>query len=157
MIYDKYSHVSKGKTRAQISNEELIQMRLGKGWDKNTSRKSRPAPMEKILDYIADIYDSLDDDDDRLTADQLMQLIMLTGEVDGRSAPKDIMDAIVERDTFALRHMFDYNKDDRCWYCGTILDNEDYHTHTEREEYWGAPAYREVVDGYHCHNCGEEE
>jgi ferredoxin len=43
-----------------------------------------------------------------------------------------------------------------CPFCGEKYDEDSYIISTEREEFWGAPCYRDVIDRVKCFSCGEE-
>jgi len=147
------------KSNDQIRAERLIERSLGAGWNKPLKRNSGTAGMDDLLKYIAKIFKTLKDEDDTLTPDEMTQVILVTGEILSRDPPQDIQDAISSMDYLEVEHLakevgYNMKGDDRCEMCGTVLDHDDYHTHTEKEEFWGAPAYRDVVDGFQCHNCG---
>jgi hypothetical protein len=147
------------KSNDQIRAERLIERSLGAGWNKPLKRYSGTAGMDDLLKYLAKIFKTVKDEDNSLTPDQMTQVILVTGEIMGRDPPKDIQDAVASMDYLEVEHIakevgYNPNGEDRCEMCGTTFDSEDYHTHMEREEYWGAPAYRKVVDKVTCHNCG---
>jgi hypothetical protein len=143
------------------STKDAMKMRFGPTWNK-TGKGTRPAPMEKLLTYLAKLFDDMPITSGRgeeFRQKSWNEAAIIMEEVLGRSPPKEIETAMKDLDSGELRSIVkDLNaySSERCWYCGTELDSEDYITHTEKENYWGAPAYRKIVEGYTCHNCGEQ-
>jgi len=143
------------------ATEDALKMRFGPTWNK-TGKKTRPAPMEKLLKRLADLIEKVEyasGNSDYTKQNAWNEAAVIMEEVLGRSPPKEIETAITELDSGELRSIakgIDAYDSDQCWYCGTELWDEDYKSHTEKENFWGAPAYRKVVEGYTCHNCGEQ-
>ena len=147
------------KSNDQIRAERFVERSLGAGWNKPLKRGSGTAMMKDLLKYLSKIFKNLKFEEDSLTPDQMSQVILVTGEILDREPPQDIQSAVSNMDGTEVEYLagkMGYNSkgNDRCEYCGTPFDYDDYHTHTERENFWGAPAYREMVDGQTCHNCG---
>jgi hypothetical protein len=139
---------------------DALKMKFGPTWNK-TGKKTRPAPMEKLLTYLAKTFDDMAGFKEAKSMRNAKwdEAAIVMEEVLGRSPPKEIETAMKELDSGELRSIakgLDAYDSDQCWYCGTELWDEDYKSHTEKENFWGAPAYRKVVEGYTCHNCGEQ-
>jgi hypothetical protein len=51
----------------------------------------------------------------------------------------------------------DIRTQDRCMNCGKLIDGEEQTTIRQKDEFWGAPCYQEIVTGYICSYCNHKE